>query len=56
MVTPIKNKAYEVREWIKRVHADDGEVGEIDVRAYVRKRWPDLDSTLQSSIVYEVMK
>lgn len=56
MVTPVKNKAMEVRAWIKRVQADDGEVGEIDIRAYIRKRWPDLDSVIQSSIAYEVMK
>lgn len=56
MATPIKNKAMEVRAWIDRVHADDGEVGDIDVKAYIRKRWPLLETRLADAIFAEVIK
>lgn len=55
MTTPIKNKAAEVRAWIDRVHADDGEVGDIDVKAYIKKRWPNLIEGIQQAIFAEVI-
>lgn len=42
--------AGEVQDWIESVIADDGEVGLIDVRAQVRKRWPDLPTKIQEQI------
>lgn len=51
MVTPIKNKVSEMAAYVARVHAEDGEVGVIDLRAYARRRWPDLDPLIREQIV-----
>ena len=56
MVTPIRNKASEVRAWIDRVHANGGQVGDIDVKAYIRKRWPMLEQSIADAIFAEVIK
>lgn len=51
MATNIDGKAAELKAWIDGVLDDDGCVGEIDVRAQVRKRWPDLPPDIQNQIV-----
>jgi hypothetical protein len=56
-VTPIKNKAKEVRAWIERQQpmAWDGKgspgVSRIEIARYVKARWPDLAPTIQFSII-----
>lgn len=56
MTTNIHNKAHQLCAWIDRVKAVDGEVGEIDVRAQVQKRWPDLLPEIQEQIVQAFLK
>jgi len=41
----------DVRAWIKRVHAEDGEVGRLDVCAYLQKQWPDISQPVWEGIV-----
>lgn len=50
-MTDIQNKIAEVKAWIRNVRDHDGEVGYIDVRAYVWKHWPDLGEGEQDQIV-----
>ncbi len=44
-----------VREWIASVRADDGEVGEIDVHAFIRKQWPEFAPEVRDAIACEVI-
>jgi hypothetical protein len=45
-----------VTGWIDGVKRMDGEVGEIDVRAFVKRKWPGIPGRVQDEIVREVMK
>ncbi len=47
----VQNKIAEVKAWIAKVKVDDGEVGYIDVRAYVWKHWPNLSEAETDTIV-----
>jgi hypothetical protein len=50
----METKLAEVKAWIKSVRDHDGEVGYIDVRAYVWKHWPDLSEAETDAIVEAV--
>lgn len=44
----------DVRQWIAKVRADDGDVGEIDVRAYLDRHWsevPAIHSAVLTTVV-----
>lgn len=49
-MTPIKNKAEEIKAWMGRILANDGDYGAIDVVAQINRRWPDLDAEIRQQI------
>lgn len=49
MVTPIKNKAWEVGQWISSFVAPDPSPKM--VKAYIDRRWPDLEPSIKHDIL-----
>ena len=45
----------DVRGWIARVKKSDGEVGEIDVVAYLAKHWPHAPAAARTEICNKIM-
>lgn len=51
-MTPIRNKAQEVKWWMERFHTLHGRVARpTEMRDMVKRRWPDLDPDIQELIV-----
>ncbi len=48
MVTPIKNKADEVKRWISSFSPPDPSPSA--VKGYINRRWPDLDASTRQDI------
>ncbi len=48
MVTPIKNKADEVKRWISSFSPPDPSPSA--VKGYINRRWPDLDAAIKQDI------
>lgn len=55
MTTNIHNKALQVDYWIDRMAAIGEEITEVDVRAYIERRWPDLSAEIKALIVRDVL-
>ena len=45
----------DIRGWIARVKKTGGEVGEIDIVAYLAKHWPHAPDSAKASIVKTLM-
>ena len=57
-ITPAMNEynaTASIAAWIAQVHKEDGEVGEIDIRSRLSKRWPQLDAPAVERIVNHFM-
>ncbi len=46
----------DVQAWATRVRKDDGEIGEVDIRAYLRKHWPHAPDFAKDEIVSQMMR
>lgn len=44
----------DVRQWIAKVRAEDGDVGEIDVRAYLHRHWSEVPA-IHSAVLATVI-
>ena len=54
-MTPINNKATEVRTWLRAIKDADGDVGVPDIKRHVARRWPDLGADVRRQIVDAVV-
>lgn len=45
-----KHMAPVVESWIDDVMAEDGDVGEIDVRRFIRKEWPGVPAEVVDAV------
>lgn len=50
-MSDFKEEISEIKSWIARIRDADGEIGYIDVRAYVWKHWPNLSEAETDKIV-----
>lgn len=45
------NAKQDVADWIKRVHGEDGEISVLDIKAFLRRRWPVLSDAARQKIL-----